>query len=175
MSSRLDQRFATTKRGGRSALVAYVMATLVVLCAPAVAQETPEVLLPGLLDVALIEGSHVPGDCSSAAPDSPPTTCVAFPRESERDWQAEYVRALRQAGWRFTGGAGPVFWFERPINDGECSQRLDMLGWMLGDATEMAKLGTDDEPNIDWSKVPYGLFIFTVAREPVCGNARHTQ
>lgn len=101
--------------------------------------------------------------------------CIAFPRASDRNWQNEYVTEIQRQGWQFVGGAGPVFWFERPIAGGDCSQRLNMMGWILGDPAEVAKLGTEQEGEIDWSLIPEGTFIFSVDERPACGSARYAQ
>jgi hypothetical protein len=46
--------------------------------------------------------------------------------------QNAYVRALREAGWSFEGGAGPAFFFERPAATGNCVEALDFVGLPRG-------------------------------------------
>ena len=90
-------------------------------------------------------------------------------------WDRHFAMLVTEQGWRFAGGAANVYYFEKAFAGSECSARLNMIGWLLGDDAEIAKYGTMEEGNIDWSKIPFGSFIFAVEREPVCGADRYAQ
>lgn len=139
------------------------------------------ILLPGVLDLEVIDGSFIPADCQFA---TPPADCVAMPirRDTERNTPADfdnldddYVRALESQGWRYVSGPGNWFEFERPIASGMCSQNLRMVFWFLGDPNEVAKIGTEQESSVNWNLIPFATFIFSLAQEPVCRADRATQ
>jgi hypothetical protein len=135
------------------------------------------VVSPGQLDLPVQQGSFIPDNCPFGpnGPVLPAPICIAFPMgEGALDVQAAYATALQESGWRFASGAANVFFFERPVNRTDCSQRLMMIGWLLGDETEIAKYGTEEETTMDWSLVEYGTFIFLLS-EDVCGADRQLQ
>ncbi|MBX9747131.1 MAG: hypothetical protein K2X34_09535 [Hyphomonadaceae bacterium] len=153
--------------------------------ASATAQETwrvqdsgRRVVLPGALDITVVDGSMIPTDCQVQRHQGYveerriTIDCVAAPLGSSLDLQNAYVRALTDGGWRFSGGAANVFFFERPRAGEDCSDRLAMVGLLLGDPAETDKYGTQQETTMDWSRVTHGAFLFGLEPEPVCGDDR---
>src|SRR5690242_4825574 len=94
-----------------------------------------EVLLPGILDVTPIPGSHVVSDCGPIIlPGDARATniaCVYFldAHGSERMGMNgpsagslnAWLEAMRAAGWQFAHLAVYEFYFERPKAGGDCS------------------------------------------------------
>ncbi len=139
-------------------------------------------VLPGNLDLAVIDGSIIPRNCqldTILGSRDIVADCVAFPahvgQDSGRDFQTLYVQALSDRGWRFAEGLANVFYFERPRLNTNCSDRLDFVAWVLGDPDEIMKYGRDDEGSMDWSRVTHVTFIMTVEPAPVCGDDREVK
>ncbi len=138
------------------------------------------VSLEGAFDIPLIQGTFVPVSCSDRTPfDSDylkgSFACVVFPfalTGSENDPNNEYVRVLYNEGWQFAGGASIAYYLERPVNS-ECSQRLTLMNIIQGDPTEVAKWGTMEELDMDWSKIENGMIQFILEPEDVCGDERY--
>lgn len=139
-------------------------------------------MLPGTLDLEVIDGSIIPADCQLRRyaryieANNLLTECVAAPlAQSEFELQDSYVRALASRGWRFAGGAANVFFFERPRTGEDCSDRLALVGLLLGDPAETDKYGTEEEGSMNWSRVTHGAFLFALEPAPVCGDERDAQ
>lgn len=137
-----------------------------------------QIVLPGSLDLEVISGSFIPTDCQFAtlmeARDIP-ADCVAVPIRAVDDLQDDYVRAIEARGWRFAGGAANVFYFERPLAGSNCSDRLGFIGWLLGDPSEIAKYGTQNEDSLDWRRITHQSYILAVEPVPRCGDDRYIQ
>ncbi len=142
----------------------------------AVVDSGRQIILPGALDLAVINGSIIPQDCQFETifgTQSVPADCVAFPIQTSENFQSLYVQALTNLGWNFAGGAANVFYFERPRSNTACSDRLNFAGWLLGDPNEIAKYGRQDEEHMDWSRVTHLSFIFAIESAPVCNEERY--
>lgn len=81
--------------------------------------QTPErTLLPGFADLPVIAGDPACGPL--AAEDGIETDCVTVPLETINEAFDAYAGLLERSGWRFTGGAAVVFYFQRDRRDGGC-------------------------------------------------------
>lgn len=144
----------------------------------AVVDSGRQIVLPGTLDLAVIDGSMIPQNCQLETifgTQSVPADCVAFPRQASENYQALYVQALSNLGWNFAGGAANVFYFERPQPNTTCSDRLNFAGGLLGDPNEVAKYGRQHEGSIDWARITHLSFIFAIEPAPVCDEERYLQ
>ncbi|MBI1186935.1 MAG: hypothetical protein GC206_06310 [Alphaproteobacteria bacterium] len=150
------------------------------MASAASAQDIPRLQLD-VLNIAVEAPAFIPESCGldfSSQPSIDTAVCVAFPIQSDANgvsWDSHFVRLLAERGWEFVGGAANVYYLERPMDDDDCSQRMNMIGWLLGDEEEIAKYGTMEEDSIDWSKIPFRTFIFAIERAPVCGSSRYAQ
>ena len=81
--------------------------------------QVPErTLLPGYADLPVIAGDPACGPL--AAEDGTETDCVAVPLETINEVFNAYAGLLQRSGWRFTGGAAVVFYFQRDRPGGGC-------------------------------------------------------
>lgn len=166
------------KRVARQVATALAFALLATTASAQVVDSGRTVLLPGQLDLAVQPGSFIPERCpvGPSVPLVEAPICIAFPRSAGSvDVQNAYGRALHAAGWRFTHGAANVLFFERASETSNCSKRLMMIGWLLGDEAEVSKYGTDNEPNMNWDLISHGTFIFVISQDDVCGEDRHVR
>jgi hypothetical protein len=159
-------------------LIGVASTSFLFACQAKVKENSPSVVLPGLLDLPVLKNSFIPADCmleTIGLEKAEFIDCIAFLAKSEgidgKDWDSEYIAELTKLGWKFAGGEANVFYLEKPINK-TCSTRLNMVGWIIGDKDEIRKY-KKSEKNIDWSKIPYGSFIFMIEQEPVCNDKRY--
>lgn len=133
--------------------------------------------LPGVFEIAVIPGSFVPDDCHiETLEEMPglleePVACVAYPLhgpEAARDWDSIYTSALYDEGWRLIGGAGNQYWLVRPIEGSDCSDWLNMTGWVLTDSDGIARITSGEA---DFTDFEFGTFLFD-ANEALCGDRR---
>lgn len=135
------------------------------------------VIAPGTLNLPVLPGSFIPADCGvdvDLSADGTFLGCVAFPlkarSEQETLFEWQYIQALENVGWKFADGLANVLYVERPIEATGCNERLALIAWLLGDKEEVAKYGTAQEPEIDWSKVPNGVIWFVLEPEQSCDS-----
>lgn len=140
-------------------------------------RESSNVIAPGLLDLAVLPGSFIPDDCGSDIIDTTKSNflgCVAYDIKSEgvdgKDWDSEYVDALVRLGWNFAGGAANVYYLKRKDSSNNCDEYLNMVAWFLGDKKEIDKYGALDGSVIDWEKIPYVVFYFTMDDDLRCDD-----
>lgn len=95
-----------------------MIASLLALTLGVGAQAPERTLLPGYADLPVIAGDPVCGPF--VAEDGTETDCVTVPLETINEVFYEYVGLLERSGWRFTGGAAVVFYFQRDRPDGGC-------------------------------------------------------
>jgi hypothetical protein len=144
------------------------------LLGSAAAQSLPTTILPGELDMPVLDGSQH-ADCAIPADrfDEPVlTACVTLPRAGSDAIQHAYIAALQQRGWRSAGGAANLIEFEQPIEGGECSRRLGLVGMPHGtseqiEALQARRLSMDDFETL--------AFWFVLRQSPVCGDARRAR
>jgi len=119
----------------------------------------------------------VPDDCYAEAITEIPElltdeiVCVAYPLHgdgSERDWESLYLGAFSDAGWRMIGGAGNQYWLAKPIDGSDCSDWINMTGWVLADREGIERIQTGDA---DFNDFEFGTFLFD-QNEPICGERR---
>ena len=155
----------------RGLLSVLLTATAIAACSPP--EPTERLVLEGAFDIPVLEDSWIPEDCGimEGYRAEYEFVCVAYPVDSERVFQNEYTAALIASGWNFAGGAATAYYLERPLND-ECSDRLNLAAFLIGDETEVDKWGTDQEDELDWSRVD-GATAFDIEANPVCGDERY--
>ncbi len=87
----------------------------------------PETVMPGVLDLPLIEGSRPTVEClglrERLAEAGSPYTCLETSYDAANDMVFAYKRSAEQAGWTSDGGAANALWLRRTAADGKC-QRL---------------------------------------------------
>jgi hypothetical protein len=142
---------------------------------PALAEN---VLLPGTLDIPLVEGTWKPEQCRFVHPSDDPALydCALAPRRLAREAQIAYSNSLTQSGWALAweGQGGPfyTYLYNRPIANSECADRLNLI------------IGSDVDPN-EWQRMQRAgrgpnevenyIFIFAKEAEPLCGDQRDPQ
>lgn len=106
-------------------MIAAVLASLFV------GQATPDTVLPGVLDLPLLEGSRLAPDClglkERLEDGGDPFACVGAPVERVNALAFAYVDAAKARGWTDAGGAANALWLTRPLADGRC-QKLTVAG-----------------------------------------------
>ena len=146
------------------------------LLALAIVSESDRLVLDGAFDIPVVAGTQLHSQCldspvfETLRENGANAVCVRYRMEDDTgdpDFDGQYVIALQEAGWRFAGGAANVFFFDRIIDDG-CIHRLNMIGWVDGAPEEVAKIGTGNEADINWSRIPYGLFVFSLDDDYAC-------
>lgn len=99
--------------------------------AAALAGQAQSMILPGVLDLPLLDGGVMAPDCQGFADRlneaGDPYACVAAPMSQINDLAFAYLGAARERGWNDAGGAANAFWMTRPGEDGRC-QRLTVAG-----------------------------------------------
>lgn len=95
-----------------------MIASLLALSLGIGVQSPDRALLPGYADLPVIAGDPACGPL--AAEDGTETDCVIVPLETINEVFYEYVGLLERSGWRFTGGAAVVFYFQRDRAGGGC-------------------------------------------------------
>lgn len=140
----------------------------IVMTAEARAQEGT--ILPGLLDLPVVEGAFIPEDCKWPRPpeDASRAGCVAFPMGESQSMQDTYVQLLQERGWAFASGAGNAFWFHRPVAEGDCVERAYLVGWYLAGMDEIRAANRENRTD----EIEFGVFLFTVEDAPRCGDRR---
>ncbi len=97
-----------------------MIAGLLALSLAAGVQAQERTLLPGYADLPVIAGDPACGLSEAEGGTVTATDCVTVPLETLNEVFYEYVGLLRRSGWRFTGGAAIVFYFQRDRQGGGC-------------------------------------------------------
>ncbi len=132
-------------------------------------------VLPGRLDLPVLEGSFIPEDClfdREAFDEDYETGCVAMDFADEErmgELDAGYVAALEERGWTFAGGNGFSFMFHRPTDDPDCVDRVFLMGEPLATREELDRLNAGD---IQIDAIEHFKIGFYLSPEPVCGEER---
>lgn len=154
------------------------LATLCILGACA-ATTHEDLILPGLLDIPLVEGSKFVDDCKTGdllSDVNGKAVCVLVKPEKDdsiasdgtKDWTHIYSSLLAEDGWHFVQPHGTHYLLERPIPETECSEQLLFTWWPYGDYKE-AKIAVETE---DFSKLDYATFTFSYLDKKVCDDKR---
>ncbi len=163
--------------GGMSARILGSLAFLALTCATSVADAPPRTVLPGVLDLQLIDGSSFPADCRFAwypswLPEPEQLDCVAFPASDFAKFWPIYSEAPKHDTWRQASiDHGPVLFrsFQRPLHGQECNERVELLAMMMPPPDQNSAL----QPSIDQSNSSSNAMIwFARMRDPVCGDQR---
>lgn len=130
----------------------------------------------GLLDIEILPGSFATNDCGLNTLGAKVETyvCVAFPIASKnivgKNWDAEYLSALDQNGWKFAGGEANAYYLEK-IDTTECSHSLAMVGWPQGTQSQIDHyFDTGDHGEIENQ-----IFVFMLDTAKKCGNERYAK
>lgn len=95
-------------------------------------QSPASTILPGVVDLPVVEGSKPSADClglrTRLAQDGDPFECLETTYEDANRIAFAYVRAAETAGWAHDGGAANALWLRRTMADGVC-QRLTVAGF----------------------------------------------
>lgn len=161
MTERLDQRFASLKRDGRSALVAAVFATFAASCASPARAE-----LSHLGDMPSFEGGRVLDNCELSVEQQQEMNgseyrCVVISRAEASDHLRSYFQSLRARGWTQGGSAGSAVWVLIPLS-AECAQ---LFGIVASDYPRGARTSETSELVLD----------FVLEQRMRCGDERNLQ
>lgn len=88
-------------------------------------------VLPGVLDLPLLDGAELAPDClgmgDRLAESGEVFACVGAPVSRINDLTFAYVAEARTRGWADAGGAANALWMTRTLPDGTC-QKLTLAG-----------------------------------------------
>lgn len=94
-------------------------------------QAAPGVVMPGVLDLPVIEGSAPSPDCMGyrerMSQGGETLECFGTTVGQVNDLAFAYVDAARERGWADASGAANAIWMARTLPDGTC-QRLTIAG-----------------------------------------------
>jgi hypothetical protein len=107
-------------------IAAFLAASLLSLAG----QDREALLLPGVADLPVLEGSTPAPDCGGMPTmfEGDPVACVTMPVEAVDPMVWAYVREAKARGWTDASGAANAIWLERP-GTGERCQRLTVAGF----------------------------------------------
>ena len=95
------------------------MISEVIILAVTIGQEQPRLLLPGYLDVPAAIGDASCGPIGSG-PRGPVADCVTVAADQTLDAMEGYHALLLRAGWRASGSAPLVYYYQRNRSGGGC-------------------------------------------------------
>ncbi len=109
-------------------------------------QAAPEVVLPGVLDLPVLEGSRPAPDClgmrARLEEAGDPFACLGAPVGRINDLVFAYVDAAKAQGWVDASGAANAIWLTRTAADGRC-QKLTVAGMWDFERTQQPR---DSDP-----------------------------
>lgn len=107
-------------------------------------QAQPRLLLPGYLDVPAIVGDASCGPIGSG-PRGPEADCVTIAADRTFDAMEQYHALLLRAGWRASGSAPTVYYYQRERSGGGCEGvEVAMLNTGSEDVTTLMFFRQDD-------------------------------
>lgn len=90
-----------------------------------------EVVLPGILDLPILQGGHLEPDClgyrDRLSQTGETLECLGAPVSRVNDLVFAYRSAALERGWVDASGAANALWLTRVLPDGTC-QRLTIAG-----------------------------------------------
>lgn len=105
---------------------------MIVSLAMSLVLSAPETILPGALDLPVIEGSRPSVEClglrERLAEAGSPYACLETSYDAANDMVFAYKRSAEQAGWTSDGGAANALWLRRTAAEGKC-QRLTLAAF----------------------------------------------
>lgn len=94
------------------------------LAAMMIAAGPTDVVLPGMVDLPLIQGSTLMPDClflqDRLAASGKPFQCVGAPLAKADEITRAYATSAQTRGWASSGGVANAVSFHRPLPDGRC-------------------------------------------------------
>lgn len=160
-------------------LVSILMLSGVTACSSDQSSQEPQqqlIMRDGVVNIRVLPGSLITDDCGINPEDLEASEygCVVFPFASKnvegKNWDAEYLNALSEDGWKFSGGEGNAYYLEKPATS-ECSYSLAMIGWLQGTKDQVEQYFTTGK----LGEIVNQTYIFAVDDEQKCGDKRNVK
>ena len=167
------------------ALIIFSIASILLsACSTIEKKNSKSVILAGILDIPVVEGSKTPKDCKTEKLFSrklfpypiQQSSCVLVKPEKDdsvegddtRDWTSIYSDILVERGWHFVQPAGTHYFLERPIATTNCSEQLVFTWWPYAEfEAALSSLNTNNGADFD-----YVSFTFSYLENNTCGDER---
>lgn len=141
-------------------MILATLASAYVLAMPS--NQEARLVLPGIADLPTISGAApcYPDDLQPADAPERGFDCLQLPLSAANEAAWQYVRLLRERGWRFVGGASVRLDVQRTRDDGTC----DGVGVAV--MTDFEKLESGTLSPAQEAELPAQLLFFLEADVP---------